>query len=60
MVSVKLRVLVARVEGRARLLRGATVTALGYPVGTVVCVQAKDMKEPWCLAASTTTSSRAS
>jgi hypothetical protein len=40
--------------GRARLLRGATVTALGYPVGTVVCVQAKDMKEPWCLAASTT------
>jgi hypothetical protein len=40
--------------GRARVLRGATVTALGYPVGTVVCVQAKDMKEPWCLATSTT------
>jgi hypothetical protein len=40
--------------GRARMLRGATVTALGYPVGTVVCVQAKDMKEPWCLATSTT------
>jgi Transposase DDE domain len=40
--------------GRARMLRGATVTALGYPVGTVVCVQAKDMKEPWCLAASST------
>jgi hypothetical protein len=39
---------------RARVLRGATVTALGYPVGTVVCVQAKDMKEPWCLATSTT------
>jgi hypothetical protein len=36
--------------GRARVLRGATVTALGYPVGTVVCVQAEDMKEPWCLA----------
>ena len=24
----------------------------GYQVGTVVCVHAKDMKEPWCLAAS--------
>src|ERR1700693_1327700 len=24
-----------------------------YQVGTVVCVHAKDMKEPWCLAAST-------
>lgn len=40
--------------GRARVLRGATVTALGYPAGTVVCVQAKGMKEPWCLATSTT------
>ena len=40
--------------GRARVLRGATVTAVGYPVGTVVCVQAKGMKEAWCLAASTT------
>jgi hypothetical protein len=40
--------------GRARVLRAASVTAVGYPVGTVVCVQAKDMKEPWCLAASTT------
>jgi hypothetical protein len=29
------------------------VTAVGYPVGTVVCVQAKGMKEAWCLAAST-------
>ena len=38
--------------GRARVLRGATVTAADYPVSTVVCVQAKDMKEPWCLAAS--------
>ena len=40
--------------GRARVLRGAAVTAVGYPVGTVVCVQARDMKEPWCIAASTT------
>src|SRR5271167_5171462 len=40
--------------GRARVLRDAAVTAVGYPVKTVVCVQAKDMKEPWCLAASTT------
>ncbi len=38
--------------GRARVLRGATVTAAGYPVGAVVCVQAKDMKQPWCLASS--------
>ncbi len=38
--------------GRARTLRDATVTADDYPVATVVCVQARDMKEPWCLAAS--------
>src|ERR1700712_61054 len=38
--------------GRARVLRGAMVTATDYPVGAVVCVQAKDMKEPWCLATS--------
>jgi hypothetical protein len=41
-------------SGHARVLRGATVTALGYPLGAAVCVQAKDMKEPWCLATSTT------
>lgn len=41
-------------SGRARLLREATVTAQGYPVGAVVCVHAKDMKEPWCLATSLT------
>jgi len=40
--------------GRARVLRGATVTAAGYPVDTVVCVQARDMKQPWCLATSVT------
>jgi hypothetical protein len=39
--------------GRARKLRNATVTATeGYRVGAVVCVHAKAMKEPWCLAAS--------
>ena len=38
--------------GRARTLRGGAVTAERYAVGTVVCVQAKGMKEPWCLAAS--------
>jgi hypothetical protein len=39
--------------GRARKLRGARVTAAqGYPVGAVVCVHARAMKEPWCLAAS--------
>lgn len=40
------------VGGRARTLRGAKVTEDGYPVATVVCVHAKRMKEPWCLAAS--------
>lgn len=40
-------------SGRARKLRGARVTASHeYPVGAVVCVHAKAMKEPWCLAAS--------
>jgi Transposase DDE domain len=38
--------------GRARKLRDAEITAAGQRVGAVVCVQAKDMKEPWCLAAS--------
>jgi hypothetical protein len=40
-------------SGRARKLRGACVTAShAYQVGAVVCVHARDMKEPWCLAAS--------
>jgi DDE family transposase len=38
--------------GRARKLRHARVTAQGQQVGAVVCVHAKGMKEPWCLAAS--------
>jgi Transposase DDE domain len=38
--------------GRARMLRDARVTAKGQQVGAVVCVHAKGMKEPWCLAAS--------
>jgi hypothetical protein len=41
-----------RPNGRARTLRGAKVTAERYEVGTVVCVQEKDMKQAWCLAAS--------
>jgi hypothetical protein len=40
--------------GRARVLRGAAVTADRYVVGTVVCVQDPDMKQAWCLAASST------
>ena len=40
--------------GRARVLHGATVTGLNDPVGTVVCVHAKGMKEPWCLVTNTT------
>jgi hypothetical protein len=38
--------------GRARKLRDATVTEAQCPVGAVVCVKAKGMKEPWCLVAS--------
>ena len=38
--------------GRACKLRDARVTAQGRQVGAVVCVHAKGMKEPWCLAAS--------
>jgi hypothetical protein len=38
--------------GRARKLRDARVTAQGRQVGAVVCVHAKGMKGPWCLAAS--------
>src|ERR1035441_739532 len=37
--------------GRARKLRLARVTAEGRQVGAVICVHAKGMKEPWCLAA---------
>ena len=36
------------------VLRAAAVTADRYPVGTVVCVQDPDMKQAWCLAASST------
>jgi hypothetical protein len=38
--------------GRARKLANARVTAKGQQVGAVVCVHAKNMKEPWCLATS--------
>jgi hypothetical protein len=38
--------------GRARKLLDARVTAKGQQVGAVVCVHARDMKEPWCLATS--------
>src|SRR6202521_2087420 len=40
--------------GRARVLRGALVTAERYQVGTVLCVQDKAMKQAWCLATSST------
>jgi len=40
--------------GRARVLRGALVTAERYQVGTVLCVQEKAMKQAWCLATSST------
>ena len=38
--------------GRARMLRGVEITAARCPVPAVVCVHAKDMKEPWCVATS--------
>jgi hypothetical protein len=38
--------------GRATVLRGAQVTAEQYQVGIVLCVRDKDMKQAWCLAAS--------
>jgi len=41
-----------RQRGQTRILRGAAVTTESHLVGAVVCVQAKDMKEPWCLATS--------
>ncbi len=40
--------------GRARVLRGAAVTAERYQVGTVLCVHDRAMKQAWCLATSTT------
>ncbi len=38
--------------GRPRLLRKARVTKTRREVGAVVCVKARGMKEPWCLASS--------
>ncbi len=38
--------------GRARKLRDAEMTVGGRKVDAVVCVHAKGMKDPWCLAAS--------
>jgi hypothetical protein len=40
------------VDGRAKTLRDASVTAQEYDVPMVVCVHAKGMKEAWCLATS--------
>jgi len=43
--------------GRARVLRGASVTAERYAVGSVLCVQDREMKQAWCLATSSTDAS---
>ena len=40
--------------GRAKMIRGVTVTADKAEVGAVVCVHDKKMKEAWCLATSRT------
>lgn len=37
-------------NGRIRQVRGATVTEDRYALTSVVCVKARGMKEPWCLA----------
>jgi hypothetical protein len=42
-------------DGRSRKLRDATVKGARSPIGAVVCVQAKGMKESWCLAISDST-----
>lgn len=39
-------------NGRAKVLRNAKVTCANYEVPTVVCMKAKDMKEPWCIVSS--------
>jgi len=39
-------------NGRAKKLRYARVTAQAYEVPMVVCVQAKKMKQAWCIVAS--------
>lgn len=36
--------------GRARMLKNAKITKKSYEVATVVCMQDKQMKDPWCLA----------
>jgi hypothetical protein len=38
--------------GRMRVLRNALVTADRFSVQTVICVQDKGMKDPWCIVAS--------
>jgi hypothetical protein len=38
--------------GRARMLRDVEITAAKRPVPAIVCVHAKGMKEPWCIATS--------
>src|SRR5271165_1026108 len=38
--------------GRARMLREVEITTVRCKVPAVVCVHAKDMKEPWCIATS--------
>lgn len=37
-------------NGKTRHLKAARVTTDRYPVGSVVCVKARGMKDPWCLA----------
>ena len=46
-------------KGRARLLRGAELTAARHKVGAAVCVHARGMKEAWHLAASDAAASAA-
>lgn len=39
-------------SGRTKTIREAKITYEGYDVPTIVCIQAKKMKEPWCIVSS--------
>jgi hypothetical protein len=40
------------VHGKMRVLRGARLTGEEFPVATIVCLQDKGMKDPWCIVSS--------
>ena len=42
------------VSGRTKTIRKAKITHEKYEVGTLICIQKKDMKEAWCIVSSET------